>query len=158
MARYDSIYDFRKVAIHRLRDAFELLEPPSRDVNTSDASSRHLRGSMYLAGYAVECILKAYLIGMHSPLKTLSEVDLKLRKNDPEMPNLLSAQGHSISTILRFTDLEAYQDALQRRQFGQIAGSWNVDMRYDPASPPRTAAVEHVRVASELYNWVASRF
>jgi hypothetical protein len=37
-----------------------------------------LRGSMYLAGYAVECILKAYLISINPPSRTLHEVDADL--------------------------------------------------------------------------------
>ena len=158
MPRSDSFYDFRKVAVQRLRDAQELLEQPTLDPNGADRSHRHLRGAMYLSGYAVECILKAYLVDMYRLLRTLAQVDAKLRGRDPAMPNLLSAEGHSIAIILRYTDLEEHQDELQRRQFGQLAGAWNVDMRYDPSIPSRPQAVEHVRVAQELYNWVNGRF
>jgi hypothetical protein len=158
MPRFDGGSEFRKVASHRLRDAQELLQPPTLDPNGGNRSTRHLRGAMYLAGYAVECILKAYLIDMYRPLSTLAQVDAKLRRLDAALPNLLSAEGHRIAVILRHTDLEVYQGDLQRLQFGQIASVWNVEMRYDPSSPARPRAVQHVSVAEDLYNWVNSRF
>ena len=61
MAFYDTIKDYRAAANQRLGDARELMETPTRDSERSDAEQRHLRGAMYLAGYAVECLLKAYL-------------------------------------------------------------------------------------------------
>ena len=56
----DTIQDYRRSATRRLEDAKELLEPPTLDPQRSDADRRHLRGAMYLAGYAVECLVKAY--------------------------------------------------------------------------------------------------
>jgi hypothetical protein len=54
--------DYVKSAARRLKDAEELLQPPNADPQRSDADRRDLRGAMYLAGYAVESLLKAYLI------------------------------------------------------------------------------------------------
>ena len=158
MPRFDNVHDFRKAAHHRLRDAQELLERPTLDAQAPDRDRRHLRGAMYLAGYSVECILKAYLVDMHRPLQTLSAVDAKLRASQPRMANLLSSEGHSIAVILGFTDLEAYQTELIRRQFGQLSSLWSVDMRYDPSYPVRPQAAEHVRNAKEIFDWVNSRF
>ena len=58
----DTIQDYRHSAARRLEDARELLEPPTLDPQRSDADRRHLRGAMCLAGYAVECLVKAYFI------------------------------------------------------------------------------------------------
>jgi hypothetical protein len=157
MARFDSIYDFRKSALHRLGDAKELLQRPTLHPAMSDSNSRHLRGAMYLAGYAVECILKAYLINLHQPLTTLTQVDTKLRSLDPALPNLLSAEGHRIGILLAHTDLEVYQNQTRKRLFGLIASNWNVDMRYNPQSPSRLRTVEIVNAAEELYYWINGR-
>src|SRR4051794_32059413 len=62
MPTRDRLSDFVKSAPRRLKDAEELIEHPTADPQRSDADRRHLRGAMYLAGYAVECLLKAYLI------------------------------------------------------------------------------------------------
>lgn len=112
---------------------------------------------MYLAGYAVECIVKAHLISRHDPLKTLAQVDAKLRKSEPDFPNLLGAAGHSISILLRYTDLEAYFDDQLRQAFGAISGGWNVDMRYNPRNPKRPEAESLVNKAEKIYNWVRAR-
>src|SRR5580658_20043 len=131
MPRHDGLADFRLAAAQRLKDAEELLEPPTLEPNGPLATRRHLRGAMYLAGYAVECITKAYLISMHAPLNTLSDVDAKLRRTTPEMPNLLSASGHSIEVVVRFTDLAAEQNEHQRRSLGFVASEWSTDLRYN---------------------------
>jgi HEPN domain-containing protein len=54
-----TLSDFQQSARKRLADAYELLEPPSRDKRRS---RQHQDGAVYLAGYAVECALKAFLI------------------------------------------------------------------------------------------------
>ncbi len=112
---------------------------------------------MYLGGYAVECILKAYLIGMHHPLSTLSEVDARLRARNPNLPNLLSAEGHSIVRVLRLTDLEQHQTDAIRRQFGLVATVWSANMRYDRSAPERFSATDLVQSAQNLYDWVRAR-
>lgn len=61
MPTQDRISDFVKSGPHRLQNAEELMELPTRAAQGSDAGQRHLRAAMYLAGYAVECMLKAYL-------------------------------------------------------------------------------------------------
>lgn len=123
MPRFDGLADFRIAASQRLRDAEELLESPTLDAKAPGAGRRHLRGAMYLAGYAVECIAKAYLITLHAPLNTLGAVDAKLRKSDSDIPNLLSSAGHSIEMIVRFTDLDAVQNERQRRALGFVASA-----------------------------------
>ena len=73
MAEYDGISQCRKAAIRRLRDAKELLQPSSLDSLEQGASTRHLRASIYLAGYAIECILKAYSISRVAKTMYLTE-------------------------------------------------------------------------------------
>ena len=154
---FDSLYEFRKVAVQRLRDAQELLELPTRDPEGNDKERRHLRGAMYLSGYTVECILKAYLIRMYSPLSTLSLVDNKLRKKKPDLPNLLGSPGHQIGAVLALTDLEADFDDERKSSFSYVAGTWTSTMRYNPEIPTRAIATRRVQNAAEIYSWVDVR-
>ena len=61
MADYDGISQYWKAAARRLQDAQELLQPPTINADEQGAETRHLRAAVYLAGYAVECILKVYI-------------------------------------------------------------------------------------------------
>ena len=58
-SQYETLSDFQQSARKRLADAYELLEPPSRNRRRR---TQHQDAAVYLAGYAVECALKAYLI------------------------------------------------------------------------------------------------
>jgi hypothetical protein len=64
MWQFDGKTDYIKAARMRLADAYELLEhpsspdPPEAD-RLPDPGVRHLRGALYLAGYAIEFALKA---------------------------------------------------------------------------------------------------
>ncbi len=80
MAFRDTIQDYRRSATRRLEDARELLEPPTLDAQRSDAGRRHLRGAMYLAGYAAECLVKAYLI-QHMNAQTLTAAETHSTNN-----------------------------------------------------------------------------
>lgn len=155
--RFDSLSDFRKAAWHRLRDAKELMVRPSLATNESGWDRRHLRGAMYLAGYTVECIVKAYLITMHSPLTTLRDVDAKLRSFDPSTPDLLSAAGHSVSVLVRYTDLDTCFSPSQMKAISVLSSTWNSNMRYDPSQPLRVHATTVVNHASDIYDWVNAR-
>ena len=62
MAEFDGVSEYLKAAGQRLQDAQQLLQPPTLLTNRSDAATRHARGAMYLAGYAIEFILKVYIL------------------------------------------------------------------------------------------------
>src|SRR5687767_1478938 len=128
MPRHDGASEYRRVAHHRLNDAQELLEQPSRSVKLGDPASRHLRGAMYLAGYAVECILKAYIIAQ-SACRTLSDVD----------PNLTKAAGHNLDQLLVRSGLgDSLGDHVSD---WRLCRTWTPDWRYDSAIPKRGEAV-----------------
>ena len=114
MAIHGTITNFRKAAQFRLQDARELMESPSYDSQRSDASSRHLRGAMYLAGYAVECLLKAYLIQMTST-QTLDQAQEQLIMREKRNRNLKpveniahSAAGHKLMYLFHLSDLRTH--------------------------------------------------
>ncbi len=109
MLEYDGISELIKAAPRRLADARELLEQPSRNPNGSDAAFRHQCGSIYLAGYAVECLLKAYIIDRTDAVRrtktqTWSEV-LAYRRKTGKKPDLSGAKSHDLGLLLRACDL-----------------------------------------------------
>jgi hypothetical protein len=56
---FSKIAEQRKAAFKRLRDAIKLLDRHQDNVDWLKRKGLHARGAMYLAGYAVECKLKA---------------------------------------------------------------------------------------------------
>ena len=109
MAEFDGVSEYHQSGLRRLRDAEELLQPPTLLPNESGAETRHLRGAMYLAGYAVECALKEYLLAQDSEVSLAGWLE-KRRASDREAPNLLSAEGHDIALLISLTDLEQRLD------------------------------------------------
>src|SRR5438270_7888255 len=110
MATRNRLSDYIKCAPRRLKDAEELLELPTADPQRSDADRRHLRGSMYLAGYAVECLLKAYLIeqeGCQSLAEAETRINERRRRSgqDPIERIASTAAGHDLYYLVGPTDL-----------------------------------------------------
>lgn len=157
MAEYDSISQYRKAAARRLKDAQELSQPPSIDTSMQGADTRHLRGAVYLAGYAVECILKVYIISRVAATSSLAEAIEKRRNAGEEIPNILGAEGHKLLTLLSLTDLEARFGNEERKKDWSLCVKWKSTWRYDP-EPPKTAdALELVAAVDRIYHWVVSQ-
>lgn len=155
MAEYDGISQFRKVAPRHLRDAEELLQPPSLAPQERGAAGRHLRAAVYLAGYAVECILKAYVISRQPSATTLTQAVEARRAAGEGIPNVLGAEGHRLPLLLSLTDLEAIlaTDHQRQRDWG-ICSKWKVSWRYDPNLPTASFAVEFVGATRDVYQWI----
>lgn len=108
MLEYDGISELKKASLKRLRDAHELLELPTYDPSGGDADSRHLCAATYLAGYAVECALKAVIINRIEVkrqrfTKRWTEV-LLYRKH--QQPDLSGANSHNLQSLLTVSGLE----------------------------------------------------
>lgn len=123
-----------------------MLEPPTIEMKYGNAELRHLRGAMYLAGYAVECVLKAYIISLNPPARTLREV----------APNLITAAGHNLDTLLETADLEEELGG-DRLRSCNICRTWTVDWRYSPEIPKRGEAVTFVGAAQSIHQWIRAK-
>ena len=142
MPRHDGASEYRKVAQHRLHDAQELLEAPTLSVKVGNPETRHQRGAMYLAGYAVECILKAYIISRNSPSRTLAEV----------APDLVTNVGHNLDRLLLRAGLEGSLG--ERLRDWQLCRTWTPEWRYEPGIPSRGEAKNFVDAACRIHSWV----
>ena len=158
MAEYDGISEFRKVAPQRIRDAKKLMENSA--VSQQGADTRHLRAAVYLAGYAIECILKAYIIDRQPPTKTLTDAMSRRHSNGEHLkgeplPDIQGAKGHLLPLLLLLTDLEEALDNTQdRKKDWAICLGWKSTWRYDPYPPSRQFAEDFVVAAERLYKWV----
>ncbi len=108
--KYDGYSELRKAGPRRLDDALELLEPPTRHAGASDVHRRHLCGACYLAGYAVECILKVYIIRRldqqgRGRFVRWSDV-IEHYRSMPDGPDLVGVRSHSLSLLLAVSGLE----------------------------------------------------
>lgn len=158
MAEYDGLSQYRKSAPRRLRDAEELLQPPRLDPQEQGANQRHLRAAIYLAGHALECLLKAYIVGRQPPSLTLSDAVAARRAVGEQIPNILGAEGHCLTTLLSLTDLEVtLQNTEERQQDWAICVKWKSTWRYDPQPPAVADAQEFVQSARRIYQWVQNQ-
>lgn len=153
MPEYDGISQYRKAAARRLRDAEELLEPPSLASQEQGAGERHLRAAVYLAGYAIECILKVYIISRVAGAVSLAGAIEDRRAMGEQIPNILGAEGHRLTILLSLTDLETYLMDEERKKDWSICVKWKSAWRYDP-NPPTDNAWEFVSAVRRIYHWV----
>lgn len=96
----------------------------------------HLCGAVYLAGYVVECRLKALLSKMGKPFPRSG------------------SQGHNLQGLwdsagLRSRDLQGHKRAFME--------TWTTSMRYSAALPPGHGAKELLEGARDLASMVSTR-
>ena len=156
MVELDGFSTFIKSGQRRLRDAERLLDPVVIAAKEQGADSRHLRGAMYLCGYGVECVLKAYLIQQHPGCNRLSDVLAKLRLEGQEVRDICGASGHDLAYLLTLSKLEARFDSKRRQQMSACA-KWRSTWRYDPSVPRREAAETMVNAARAMVDWIVSQ-
>ena len=157
MAEYDGLGQFHKAAQRRLKDARELLQTPTLDPQESGADTRHLRAAVYLAGYAVECALKEYIIA-HERATTLTEATRLRRDAGEDIPDLLGANGHNLDLLLRLTGLTGRLDPdVRRKQDWGICLRWRSTWRYDPTPPPSEFATAFVAATQRVHGWIVSQ-
>lgn len=160
MKQFDHISDYIKAAPKRLDDAWELLERPTWEPERRDARHRHHRGAVYLAGYAVECALKAYVISRVPGTQRFDDALAQRQQAGEMLPVLRGKQAHSLARLLRATDLEAAMDAQVelKKDWGAICQKWNPNLRYDPTHwTDRAAARRFVAGVDRVYRWVDER-
>ena len=153
MTEFDGISEYIKSGVRRLRDAEELLQPPTLHPKEYGADTRHLRGAVYLAGYGIECLLKAYLISRQENCSRLSEARDALRASGLLIRDICSAAGHDLRYLLSLTDLEARMDSKKQRQMS-LSAKWSSSWRYDPRAVTRNDADTRIEAARSLVNWI----
>lgn len=156
MPTFDGISEFVKSGRRRLRDAEELLAPPSIDPDEAGADTRHLRGAAYLAGYGVECLLKAYIISRQEGCRRLFQARDVLNRDRGPIRDICGASGHDVRYLLSLTDLETRMGEDKLRQM-EYCARWSSSWRYDPRPIKREDAETRVKASRILVEWIYSQ-
>ncbi len=123
------------MAYQRLEDSRLLLEQLDRP-----------KPAIYLAGYAIECILKALLIS-----RTPKGDRLELLRS------FRGASGHDLSRLrhrLRIVGVHAASDIAEKLS---LVSSWSTDLRYEPGDGDRDDADEFLSAAKDIIDWANQR-
>ena len=160
---YDGHSELLKAAPKRLADAWELIEKPTREPQRSDAAYRHLCGAYYLAGYAVECVLKTYIILL------LNEREAKHIARWLDVINHFGESGssvdltgrhsHDLGRLLMVAELAPAVDSdpHMKATWGRCI-KWDYSARYRPDYMlDRERVGAFVEACESVYHWLRSR-
>lgn len=114
---------------------------------------------MYMAGFAIECLLKALLLERHPNLA--GNVDpAQLSKSDREVYQLLYT--HQLDDMLAFLpEIEKKLAGVKTksgrpawREFVSICEEWTVYARYAPQSAKPDRAQAYIEAVAEVKKWL----
>ena len=141
----------RTVADRRFGDAVAL-----RDTNKNERAN----GAMYLAGFVIECLLKAQMLIEHSWLRNASQAALKT--DDQRELYSLCYRSHDLDEIFaHLPNLRAAMDtrAQQGRRrpsdlLKEVCAAWSILARYSPRSADINEAKEFLEKVRELRGYI----
>ena len=111
------------------------------------------RGAMYMAGYAVECLLKTRLIHIYD-CKNLRELEDLLRQRSI-LPENRTVFTHQLEDLLRLTP--GYNRLIRNREmlplFNKV-NQWTPNWRYTSKSTHRREATEFMISIESFMQWV----
>lgn len=139
--RHSGVSEQSKASRHRLDDARALL------------NADRWRGAMYMAGYAVECMLKAKLMRMFD-CRQLRELEEELQRR-----GLLSAAAsvysHQLGMLLRLTQRmdQLRSDRAFWPQFNMV-NRWVPAWRYSADLSNREDAQDFLDAVTRIVHWI----
>ena len=137
----------REVARQRLGDARCLL-------NSGD--KQRLNGAVYIAGFVIECLLKAMLVDRHPNLAR--PVDrAALSPSDLEAHKLL--YDHRLDDMVEFLPEIASKAIAELgenrwKKLQETLAEWTIYVRYSPRKANPTEAMRFVNTVEELSKWL----
>jgi hypothetical protein len=143
---YSGITSQNTAAYKRLRDARALLGEQSTS-RWLRAKGHHARGAMYLAGYAIECKLKAVAMEIYR-CHTLSQLAVKLKVAESDVyTHGLEAIAKRLPFWINFRRSPVYQDF-------SLVNTWRPSWRYDPLDWPNIRAAAFISAVGRVYDWL----
>ena len=135
---YQGRTEQRKAAIKRKADARALYEK----------GEQHFMGAMYLAGYAIECNLKAIAMQIYG-VNTLKDLSKKIKVDENVLfSHGLAALVEQMPFRLRFKESEVWND------FETQVNRWSSSWRYDPGNPSKKKVDSFLKAVNKVYNWL----
>jgi hypothetical protein len=152
MAKRSDIFAKARLTPGQLRAAAERRLADARCLVDSGNQQR-ANGAMYLAGFAIECLLKALLLERYPNLR--ASVDpATLSKRDREVFALL--YRHELDAMLGFLpELEPKLMAVSAwTAFKNICAEWTIYARYSPKQESLGRAREYLAAIEEAKIWL----
>ena len=135
--------DFQRVGAIRLADAHALL----------NCGPHHTRAAMYLAGYAIECKLKAVALKLEG-VKSLEELTARWEAQRSEL------YSHNLEFYLRRLPGGVHERFVQNREmyrlFSQHVNQWHPYWRYLATNPAVVEAEKFLQAVEVIYKWLES--
>lgn len=140
-AWYFGISEQSKAAVHRRADAQSLFD------------AERWQGAMYLAGYALECLLKAKLMKQYGCRQLDDLGDEFVRRGLLEDSS--SVYTHEFALLLKWSGRlnSLQQDRTINRAFAK-ANRWSPSWRYSSAASQRESAEEFLVAIDSVRQWV----
>lgn len=138
---YSGITEQTKASVHRLDDARALLR------------EQRWRGSMYLAGYAVECQLKAKLMQIYNT-KNLFELETELQRRGT-LTATATIFTHHLELLLELTQglARLRQNSTLWPQFTMV-NRWVPAWRYTSDLSNRRNAESFLEAVENVMDWI----
>ncbi len=139
---HNGISELARASRHRFADARALL----------DAS--RWQGAMYIAGYAVECLLKTKLMHIYR-CQTLRELEEELQRR-AILPEASTVFTHQLEFLLRLAPGwdRLMQNRETRRLFSNKVNKWTPIWRYAPRQVTRDEATEFIDSVDKVMRWI----
>jgi len=138
---YTGVSEQAKASTHRLDDARALF------------NAGRWRGTMYMAGYAVECLLKTKLMQMYS-CRTLHELEDELQRRGA-LAEHATVFTHHLELLLRLT--QRFEQLRQHRmlwpQFA-LVNRWIPAWRYTADMANRQDAADFLEAVAQTMQWL----
>jgi len=130
-----------KSSVHRWNDAQALL------------NARRWRGAMYLAGYSIECVLKAKLMQMFSCSNLLDLEDELQRRN--LLADRATIFTHQLEVLLRLANgLDRLRQNAALWPLFNIVNRWIPAWRYNPDLSNREDAEDYLDAVDKIRHWI----
>ena len=125
---------FYYVAWHRLEDAETLLD------------GHRWQGAVYLAGYAVECGLKASLI-----------VRTAQARRREMLSDFVGRRGHDLSWLRQMLAVQGEHLTATIHEELALLSMWSTDLRYEASTGDPEDAQEFLDAARRVLRWIDER-
>lgn len=136
--QYHGRTEQRKAAIKRKADAWALFEK----------GEQHFRGAMYLAGYAIECKLKATAMEVF-------EVDNLKELSDRIGGDVNSVYTHGLESLVGLMPFESrFRNGDAWKDFSLYVNRWSPAWRYDHRNPSRDEVETYLAAVNNVYRWL----
>ena len=138
----NGISELARASRHRFADARALLR------------EARWQGAMYIAGYAVECLLKTKLMHIYG-CRTLGDLEDELQRRFI-LPTHGTVFTHQLEVLLRLAPgwNRLMQNREMRRLFSNKVNKWTPTWRYTSMQATREEATEFIDSVDTVMRWV----